>query len=116
MSFRFCERLCSPAGRGQSTAHFNARGCAAIPARPPDYGRRGPRNVGVPVAALLRPLLDSPLLLDRAALAAVLEQLRRALGGDRLDRVSGPQARVRLAVCDVGPEAALLQDDRLLAD
>src|SRR4051794_33882302 len=116
MSFRFCERLYSPAGRGQGTADFNARGCAAIPARPADYGRPGRTNVEVPVAPLLRALFGRALLLGRGPLAAVLEELRGALRRDRLDRIPCSQARIRLAVRHIRAETPLLQDDRLLAD
>ena len=37
-------------------------------------------------------------------------------GRDRFDGIPGPEAGVRLPVGHVGTEAALLQDDRLLAD
>src|SRR3954463_6951975 len=115
MSFRFCGRLCSPAGEAR-VPPFSTR-AAAQPFQPglSDYGRPGPRNVEVPVAPLLRALLGRALLLDRPPLTAVFEQLRSPLGGDRLDGIPCSQACIRLAVGPVRPEAALLQEDGLLA-
>src|SRR4051812_24150041 len=114
MSFRFCERLCSPAGEAR-VPPFSTR-AAAEPFQPglSDYGRPRLRNVEVPVAPLLRALLRRALLLDRPPLTTVLEQLRGPLRGDRLDGIPCSQACVRLAVGHVRPEATLLQDDGLL--
>src|SRR4029079_1138475 len=81
-----------------------------------DYGRQARINVGRSVAALLRALLGGALLLDRAPVAAVLEELRGPLRGDRFDGIARSQAGVRLAVGHVGAEAAFLEHDRLLAD
>src|SRR5690349_16050194 len=66
------------------------------------------------VASPLR--LPLRALLRGAAVAAVLDEGVGALGGDRVHRVPGPKGRVRLAVRHVGPEAALLEHDRLAAD
>src|SRR5581483_7927296 len=46
-------------------------------------------------------------------LAADLEELARSLHRDAFDGVALAQGRVRLAVGDVGAEAAVLHDDRL---
>src|SRR4051812_24695833 len=115
MSFRFCGRLCSPAGEAR-VPPFSTR-AAAQPFLPGlfDYGRRRRRNVEGPVAALLRPFLDRALLLDGTPLTAVLEELRSPLRGDRLDGIPCSQACIRLSVGHVRPEPALLQDDGLLA-
>src|SRR6476619_6106452 len=59
--------------------------------------------------------LPACALLRGAPLATSLEEFGGPLGRDRLDRVAGPKARIRLAVRDVRPEPAFLQDDRLAA-
>src|ERR1700710_2108578 len=74
---------------------------------------------GTMLKCLLRLFLACALLyrlLRRTGLPAGLDQLLGALGRDRFDRVAGAQAGVRLAVRDVGAEAAFLEDDRLAAD
>src|SRR5437899_2754595 len=113
MSFRFSGRFRKPLGQG--SAHSNAHCNCPIPgATSPDYGRFSTRNVELTVASPLRALLFWALF-RRAGVAAVLEQLGRPRRGDLVDRIGGTKARVRLAVRDVGPEAALLEDDRLAA-
>src|SRR5689334_15829851 len=52
----------------------------------------------------------------RATPPALLHQLHGALERELLDRVPGAEARVRLAVGDVGAEAAVLDQERLAAD
>src|SRR4029079_2069902 len=66
------------------------------------------------VASQLR--LPLRALLPRPAVPALLDQAVGALRGDRVHRVAGPQGGVRLAVRDIRPEAALLEDDGLAAD
>src|SRR6478752_3602120 len=116
MSFRFCERGSRPATRPgyRPFQRVRRRGHSLRP--PSDYGRLRPPGVGERVAASLRAFLGRAALLRGPRLAACLEQLGGPFRADRLDRIGRFEARVRLAVRDVGPEAALLEDDRLLAD
>jgi hypothetical protein len=51
-------------------------------------------------------------LFCRSTRPAVGEQLDGAVEGKRVHGVAAPQARVRRAVGDVRPEAAVLDDDR----
>src|SRR5260221_14676233 len=62
---------------------------------------------------LLRRALLYRLLLDRPCLAAGLDQLVGALGGDRLDRVPCAQGGVRLALGHVGGGPAPPWGERL---
>src|SRR5687767_11366392 len=54
-----------------------------------------------------------PSLGRRPLRTPLRQQLDGTLGRERLHVVAAPEARVRLAVGDVGPEAALLEHDRL---
>src|SRR5579884_2929651 len=135
MSFSFCDRFCKPshhtgssagsptgtASRAQQRAQ-RARHSRAAP--PP---RQASPRVWTPAGAECLPKVlrvreetasGAPLPPPAgggAPLPPLLQQLGRPLQGDPLDRVAAAQARVRLAVGDVGTEPALLDDDRLAA-
>src|SRR5690606_28100613 len=79
-------------------------------------GLLGPRGLGGLGARLLRRgLLLRALLLRGAALAPLAQELRRAVGGDALDRVALAERRHRLSVAHVRAEAPFANRDRLAA-